>query len=115
MGSVLQGLIMRLALFLLGAFIAPSLAKNMGGINVDGAGQMYVVGRDWVAGYVQVNGNELRLNGGGRVYFANQPRDDFSGDMWWKVPIFFFFFGGGSKIHKINTWDWDVFMYEMPK
>ena len=82
-----QRLIMKLALFLLGAFIAPTLAKNMGAINVDGAGQMYVVGRDWVAGYVQVSGNELRLNGGGRVYFANQARDDFSGDMWWKVPL----------------------------
>ena len=31
------------------------------------------------------NSNELRLNGGGRVYFASKPNNDFSGDMWWKV------------------------------
>ena len=81
-------LTMKLALFLLGAFIAPSLAKNFGGINIQGQGTVYVVGPDWAGSFVQVSSNLLRLNGGGRIYFAKDARDDFSGDMYWKVREF---------------------------
>ena len=73
-------------LFLVGAFIAPSsFAAYFGSMNVEGYGEVHIVGRDWVGDYVQVSSNELRLNGGGRVYFASKPNNDFSGDMWWKV------------------------------
>lgn len=78
---------MKVALFLLGAFIAPTLAKNFGGINVDGVGTVYVVGPDWAGDFVQVTSNELKLNGGGRVYFASSPSDGFSPDIYWKVSF----------------------------
>ncbi len=76
---------MKVALLFLGAFLAPALAKNFGGINVDGVGTVYVVGPDWAGSFVQVSSNELKLNGGGRIYFAKTPSDSFSPDIYWKV------------------------------
>ena len=80
---------MTLALFLVGAFIAPTFGAYFGSINVDGYGEVYVVGSTWTdTSHVQVSNNALRLNGGSwgsRVYFASKPCNDFSEDMWWKV------------------------------
>ena len=80
---------MKLALFLVGAFIAPTFGAYFGSVNVDGHGEVYVVGSPLTdSSHVQVSSNELRLNGGSwgsRVYFASKPSNDFSEDMWWKV------------------------------
>ena len=80
---------MKAAVFILGALIAPALAKNFGAINVEGQGQVYVVGQDWNGDYVQVDGSSLRLNGGGRVYFATEASDGFSPSMYWQVRTIF--------------------------
>ena len=63
---------MKLALFFVGAFIAPTFGAYFGSMNVEGYGEVHVVGRDWVGDYVQVSSNELRLNGGGRVEPASK-------------------------------------------
>ena len=76
---------MKLPIFCL-FFILPCIfAKNFGGINVQGVGEVYVVGQDWNSGYVQVSSNELRLNGGGRVYFAKDANDGFYPELYWQV------------------------------
>ena len=77
---------MKFALFLLCIFPC-CFAKNFGGINVDGVGEVYVVGQDWNSGYVQVSSNELRLNGGGRIYFAKDANDGFYPEMYWQVSM----------------------------
>lgn len=70
------------------ALATPGLAKNFGALNVAGAGTIYVVGPDWSAGNIQFNGDSgFTLNGGGRVYFASQPSDGFSPDMYWQTPL----------------------------
>ena len=63
------------------------LAKNFGGINVEGVGQVYVVGSDWNSDFVQVSSNELRLNGGGRIYFAKDASDGVYPDLYWQVSL----------------------------
>jgi len=78
---------MKLPVFCL-FFILPCIfAKNFGGINVQGVGEVYVVGQDWNSGYVQVSSNELRLNGGGRVYFAKDANDGFYPELYWQTPL----------------------------
>ena len=63
-------------------------AKNFGGINIEGAGMVYVVGPDWSAEFVSVNGNGVTLSRGGRIYFAKDPVDDFSNPyMYWQTPL----------------------------
>ena len=52
-----------------------------------GFGQVYVVGSDWNSDYVQVSSNELRLNGGGRIYFAKDSTDGVYPDMYWQVSM----------------------------
>ena len=85
---------MKLVLFFVGAFVAPTLAVYFGSVNVDGYGEVHVVGSDWSSNLVQVSNNELRLYGGeqeyggSRVYFASKPNNDFSEDMWWRVSKF---------------------------
>jgi len=77
---------MKVALALL--LIVPCcFAKNFGGINVEGFGQVYVVGSDWNSDFVQVSSNELRLNGGGRIYFAKDSTDGVYPDMYWQTPL----------------------------
>lgn len=80
---------MKVALFLLGALVAPALSKNFGSIPVDGVGDVFVVGPDWAGSFVQVGGGRLTLNGGGRVYFAKDPADNFYPDMYWQVQSHF--------------------------
>ena len=46
-----------------------------------------MVGQDWNSGYVQVSSNELRLNGGGRVYFAKDANDGFYPELYWQVSM----------------------------
>ena len=76
---------MKLPIFCL-FFILPGIfAKNFGGIKVQGVGEVYVVGQDWNDGFVQVNSNELRLNGGGRIYFAKDANDGFYPELYWQV------------------------------
>ena len=77
---------MKVALALL--LIVPCcLAKNFGGINVEGVGQVYVVGSDWNSDFVQVSSNELRLNGGGRIYFAKDASDGVYPELYWQVSL----------------------------
>ena len=63
-------------------------ARNMGSINVDGVGPIYVVAPDWAAEHVSVYDNGFTLSGGGRVYFAKDPVDDFSNPFaYWQTPL----------------------------
>ena len=64
-------------------------AKNFGSINIAGVdGPIYVVGPDWAQDFVQVNGNGFTLTGGGRVYFAKDPVDDFHDPYaYWQTPL----------------------------
>lgn len=79
---------MKFALLCFALVFPTILAKNFGAINVEGHGNVYVVGPDWAGSFVQINnGNELRLNGGGRIYFAQEPNDGFSQNMFWKVIL----------------------------
>lgn len=49
---------------------------------------VYVVGPDWSAEFVSVNGNGVTLSRGGRIYFAKDPVDDFSNPyMYWQTPL----------------------------
>jgi len=79
-----------ICLALLGVLSSPILAKNLGPIDVDGAGQqIYLVAPDWAVGNVQMQGSSgFTLNGGGRVYFAVKPNEDFSDPgMYWQTPL----------------------------
>merc|ERR1719385_170592 len=80
---------MKLATLILAALAAPSWAKNFGGLNVDGVGQVYVVGPDWSAGNVQMNGNSgFTLRGGGRIYLASKADDGFGDpNLYWQTPL----------------------------
>jgi len=80
---------MKLATLILAALAAPSWAKNFGGLNVDGVGQVYVVGPDWSAGNIQMNGNSgFTLRGGGRIYLASKPDDGFGDpNLYWQTPL----------------------------
>ena len=73
--------------FVITIFLPVFLAKNFGSINVNGVGDIYVVGPEWASSFVSVYNNEVHLNGGGRVYFAKYASDGFSADMWWQVPL----------------------------
>merc|ERR1712165_400634 len=82
--------IMKTSIFILGLSLVLSnvSAKNFGGINIEGAGMVYVVGPDWSAEFVSVNGNGVTLSRGGRIYFAKDPVDDFSNPyMYWQTPL----------------------------
>merc|ERR1719383_716267 len=74
------------ALVLVGTAI-PSLAKNFGSVNVKGVGDVYVIGPDWTADFIQMNDNGFTLNGGGRIYFASNPSDSFGPDVFWQTPL----------------------------
>ncbi len=66
-------------------------SKNMGAITVDVDGTpktVYVVGPDWSAGNVKVEGNGFTLRGGGRIYLAAKATDDFNDpNMYWQVHL----------------------------
>merc|ERR1712165_142975 len=82
--------IMKTSILILGLSLVLSnvSAKNFGGINIEGAGMVYVVGPDWSAEFVSVNGNGVTLSRGGRIYFAKDPVDDFSNpDVYWQTPL----------------------------
>lgn len=88
-------------------------AKNFGGINIEGAGMVYVVGPDWSAEFVSVNGNGVTLSRGGRIYFAKDPVDDFSNPyMYWQTPLLGkrFSFDVGNIINMKNVIITTVFL-----
>ena len=74
-------------LLIITALAGITTAKNFGSINVDGAGTVYVIGPDWAAGNVAVHDNGFTLNGGGRIYFAKDPVDNFNADSYWQTPL----------------------------
>merc|ERR1719305_1052370 len=55
------------------ALVAAASAKNFGAIKIKGVDQqIYVVGPDWTSDFIVMNGEDgFTLNGGGRIYFAN--------------------------------------------
>jgi len=71
--------------------VALAQAKNFGSLQIKGdtaPSEVYVVGPDWAADFVEMLPNGFRLNGGGRVYLASKPVDDFSDpSMWWQTPL----------------------------
>ena len=70
------------------ALVGITAAKNMGSIDVDGIGTIYVISPDWAADYVSVHDNGFTLSGGGRVYFADKEVDDFSDPYaYWQTPL----------------------------
>jgi len=85
MGSYFSMKLALVAVF--AAIAAPTWGKNFGGINVDGVGQIYVVGPDWAAGNIQMNSNGFTLNGGGRIYLASNPTDGWDPNMFWQTPL----------------------------
>merc|ERR1712033_74694 len=85
MGSCFSMKLALVAVF--AAIAAPTWGKNFGGINVDGVGQIYVVGHDWAAGNIQMNSNGFTLNGGGRIYLASNPTDGWDPNMFWQTPL----------------------------
>merc|ERR1719398_630569 len=79
---------MKFACLLVAALAAgPAVARNFGSINVDGVGEVYVVGPDWTSSNVQMENNGFRLNGGGRVYLAQKPDDGLNADTYWQTPL----------------------------
>ena len=74
--------------FVLSNLLSIASAKNMGSINVEGVGTIYVVAPDWAEGNVAVHDNGFTLSGGGRVYFATEPVDDLSNPYaYWQTPL----------------------------
>ena len=40
---------------------------------------------DWTGDFLNMRGDGFSLDGGGRIYFASQPNDGWSPDMYWQV------------------------------
>ena len=72
-------------LFSLILLASPLLAKKFGSINVDGYGEIFIVGGDGNEYNVNMVENGFSLTGGGGIHFAKEDRDDFSPDMYWAV------------------------------
>ena len=81
----------KLIIFCFSVFtISYASAKNLGSINIEGVGPIYVVGGEWTEEFVNVteDGSGFTLNKGGRIYFAKDPADDFSDPfMYWQTPL----------------------------
>jgi len=91
---------MKLAGFVVLLGLAGVHAKNFGPLDVKGLDDpIYVVGPDWTADFIQMDGTTgFTLNGGGRVYFATKPAEDFSDpDMYWQTNLL-----GSHFAYKIN-------------
>ena len=58
-------------------------ARNYGSINVEGVGNIYVVGGD--GPNVEMINNGFKLNGGGGIHFAKEASDSFYPGMYWVV------------------------------
>ena len=65
----------------------PAWPQGETSAHIEGVGQVYVVGSDWNSDFVQVSSNELRLNGGGRIYFAKDASDGVYPDLYWQVSL----------------------------
>lgn len=80
---------LRLAVLALLASIA--YAKNFGKLTFRGdvaPSEVYVVGPDWTTDFIEMLPNGFRLNGGGRVYLATKPADDFSDpNTYWQTNL----------------------------
>jgi len=87
MGSRLLNMKFALCALAVALVASPSFAKNLGQIEVDGYGTVYIVGPDWAAGNFEMTGNGFTLRGGGRVYFASSPNDGFDPNMYWQTPL----------------------------
>ena len=64
-------------------------AKNMGSIKIEGVDEpIYVVAPWWAEEFVSVHDDGFTLNGGGRIYFAKDPVDNFSDPFaYWQTPL----------------------------
>jgi len=72
------------------ALIGCTQAKNFGALDIKGMEeQVYVVGPDWTVDFIQMHGTSgFSLNGGGRVYLASKPVDDFSDpSAYWQTNL----------------------------
>ena len=69
--------------------ISIAYAKNMGPIKIEGVEEIiYVIAPDWSEEFVTMHDDGFTLNGGGRVYFAKYPVDDFSDPFaFWQTPL----------------------------
>ena len=61
----------------------------MGSIEIEGVDiPIYVIARDGSEKFVSVDDNSFTLDGGGRIYFAKEPMDNFSNPhAYWETPL----------------------------
>ena len=71
------------------SFLSIVSTKNMGPIHIKGVEEtIYVIAPDWAVEFVIVQEDGFTLSGGGRVYFAKYPVDDFSDPFaYWQSPL----------------------------
>ena len=83
--------VQKLATFIVTVFmLGYASAVNLGSINIEGVGPIYIVGGEWTAEFVNVttDGSGFTLSRGGRIYFAKDPAEDFSDPfMYWQAPL----------------------------
>eukprot|EP00088_Acartia_fossae_P031760 TRINITY_DN32571_c0_g1_i1.p1 TRINITY_DN32571_c0_g1~~TRINITY_DN32571_c0_g1_i1.p1 ORF type:complete len:269 (+),score=72.73 TRINITY_DN32571_c0_g1_i1:3-809(+) len=69
------------------ALAYPAIAKNFGSIQVDGLGEVFVIGPDWTGDFITVSGNSFTLHGGGRIYFGSQGTDELGPNTYLQIPL----------------------------
>jgi len=78
-----------LALVFVGGLILGSVgAKNIGSIQVEGYGEVFICVGDGNQQFITVHDNGFTLSGGGGLHFCATAADDFSDkNMFWKTPL----------------------------
>jgi len=91
MGSLYSAQVFRMKLLQVLSFLSclsiTVLGKNVGSINVDGIGEVYILTHDWAAPMIEIHDNGFTMTGNTRLYFGDKPDDVFNSSSFWQTNL----------------------------